>query len=149
MKVLAIACILVLAGCATAEERADALAVYIGENYGPACAKLGYEPGSEGHRNCMLSLHNTDQLRMSAPPAIHMYPPIGRIRRQARTRRAGSAAQRPPSTVRKRRKSLGCPMSTRARSSRHFSSHSSAGTAQVILRLPAPGGGRTRGDLGG
>lgn len=72
---------LILAGCATTEEHADALAVYINENYAPACVKLGYEHGSEGHRNCMLSLYNTDQVRMAAPPAIHMFPPARRFRR--------------------------------------------------------------------
>lgn len=81
MRRLAAVSFLILAGCATAEERADALAVYISRNYGPACAKLGYEPGSEGQRNCMLSLYNTDQVRMAAPPAYHMFAPAGRIRR--------------------------------------------------------------------
>ncbi len=81
MRFPAIFCILILTGCATAEQRAEDLAAYINENYTAPCVKLGYAPGSEGHRNCMLSLYNTDQVRMSAIPQVHMYPPAGRIRR--------------------------------------------------------------------
>jgi|CXWL01.1.fsa_nt_gi hypothetical protein len=81
MRVLAIFCTLILAGCATPEQRAEDLAAYINENYTAPCAKLGYAPGSEGHRNCMLSLYNTDQVRMAGPPQFHMFAPAGRIRR--------------------------------------------------------------------
>ena len=68
MRTLAGAGLLLLAACATPEQRAEETAAYIAENYGPTCARLGYEAGSEGHRNCMLSIYNTDQLRFSASP---------------------------------------------------------------------------------
>lgn len=67
MRLLAIFCTLLLAGCATPEQRAEELANYIAENYGQTCVKLGYQTGTEGHRNCMLQMYNTDQLRLEAP----------------------------------------------------------------------------------
>jgi hypothetical protein len=77
-RTLAGACLLLPAACATPEQRADEMAAYISENYGPTCVKLGYEAGSEGHRNCMLSMYNTDQLRFAAPA---WSPSWGRFRR--------------------------------------------------------------------
>jgi hypothetical protein len=56
-----------LAACATPEQRAEEMAGYITENYGATCEKLGYTPGSDNHRNCMLSMYNADQLRNSVP----------------------------------------------------------------------------------
>lgn len=67
MRTLAIFCILSLAACATPEQRADETAAFIAESYGPTCVKLGYATESEGHRNCMLQMFNTDQLRLTIP----------------------------------------------------------------------------------
>ena len=67
MRTLALCLILALASCATPDQRADEMAGYITENYSPTCVKLGYTDGSEGHRNCMLSMYNTDQLRNTMP----------------------------------------------------------------------------------
>jgi hypothetical protein len=77
-RALAGAGLLLLAACATPEQRADEMAAYISENYGPTCAKLGYAAGSEGHRNCMLSMYNTDQIRQTMPA---WSPSWGRFRR--------------------------------------------------------------------
>lgn len=80
MRFLAIVFILTLAACATAEQHADALAAYITENYSQTCVKLGYEARSEGHRNCMLSMYNTDEVRKAAMPP-QWGPYWGRVRR--------------------------------------------------------------------
>jgi hypothetical protein len=56
-----------VSGCATPEQRAEEMAGYISENYGPTCVRLGYATGTDGHRNCMVSMYNTDQLRYSVP----------------------------------------------------------------------------------
>jgi hypothetical protein len=61
MRVLAI--VLLLAACATPEQRADATAAYINDNYGLVCEKLGYAAGSEKHRDCMVSMFNADSIR--------------------------------------------------------------------------------------
>jgi len=55
--------VLLLAACATPEQRAEDMAAYINVNYGLVCEKLGYVPGSDPHRNCMVSMYNTDQMR--------------------------------------------------------------------------------------
>jgi hypothetical protein len=57
---------LMLAACMTPEQRAEDMATYINANYGLTCEKLGYQPGSDQHRNCMLSMYNTDQTRIPA-----------------------------------------------------------------------------------
>ena len=67
MRTIALVLMLAVAGCATPEQRADEMAGYINEAYGPTCVKLGYATGSDGHRNCMLSLYNTDQVRNATP----------------------------------------------------------------------------------
>ena len=56
-----------LAACATPEQRAEEMAGYISENYGPTCAKLGYAVDSDAYRNCMLSMYSADQVRYAAP----------------------------------------------------------------------------------
>ena len=56
-----------LAACATPEQRAEEMAGYISENYGPTCAKLGYAVDSDAYRNCMLSMYNADQVRYATP----------------------------------------------------------------------------------
>lgn len=53
------------AACATPEQHAEALSAYIEANYAPVCTKLGYQPNSDGHRNCMVSMYNTDQTRFN------------------------------------------------------------------------------------
>ena len=67
MNVFGLFLFLALAGCATPDQRAEEMASYITENYGPTCARLGYVTGSDNHRNCMLSMYNSDQLRNSVP----------------------------------------------------------------------------------
>lgn len=49
---------LMLAGCATQDERIAAKA--------PSCEKMGYEKGSDAFRNCQLQLYQTDQQRRNA-----------------------------------------------------------------------------------
>ena len=62
------AAFLLLVACATPEQRAEQWANDIKANYGPVCEKLGYEAGSEKHRDCMVSMFNSDQLRLHVPP---------------------------------------------------------------------------------
>jgi hypothetical protein len=66
-SVLSFVALVALSGCATPEQRADEMAAYISANYGATCAKLGYAPGSDSHRDCMVSMYNTDQVRNSVP----------------------------------------------------------------------------------
>ena len=56
------------AACATPDQHAEQLSAYIAENYGPVCTKLGYHPNTDGHRNCMVSMYNTDQTRFNNTP---------------------------------------------------------------------------------
>ncbi len=51
MRVIALACVVVLAGCVTAEQQAD---LDIAE-FSPYCEKLGYERNSDKWRDCILS----------------------------------------------------------------------------------------------
>ena len=67
MRIFALALAVLLAACATPEQRADEMAGYITENYGATCSKLGYVDGSDAHRNCMLSMYNADQVRFATP----------------------------------------------------------------------------------
>ena len=78
MRIRAVALTLLLAGCATPEQRAEEMAAYIAENYGATCVKLGYKTDTDAHRNCMLSMYNTDQVRFSGSWGT---PPLGRFRR--------------------------------------------------------------------
>ena len=66
MRSLTIIFLLLLAACATPEQRAEDTASYINLNYGPLCEKLGYAPGSEKHRDCMVSMFNADEIRSGA-----------------------------------------------------------------------------------
>ncbi len=66
MRFLLIIALFVLASCATPEQRAEDTASYINQNYGPLCEKLGYVPGSEKHRDCMVSMFNADEIRSGA-----------------------------------------------------------------------------------
>jgi len=63
MRIAVLAAALLLAGCATPQQRAQEMAAYIEENYGPTCVTLGYKPDTDAYRNCMLSMYNTDQVR--------------------------------------------------------------------------------------
>lgn len=67
MRLFSIIFALLLTACMTPEQRAEDMANYINANYGLLCEKLGYAPGSDQHRNCMLSMYNTDEIR----------PPLG------------------------------------------------------------------------
>jgi hypothetical protein len=58
---------LLLASCATPEQRAEDTANFIKSGYGPVCEKLGYSPGTDAHRNCMVSMFNADQIQRPAP----------------------------------------------------------------------------------
>ena len=68
MRIPAIAILLLLTACATPDQYVDQTAAYIAQNYGPLCTKLGYKPDTEGHRNCMVSMYNTDQTRFNNTP---------------------------------------------------------------------------------
>ncbi len=63
MRFLSIILLLLATACATTEQRTEETVNYINAHYGPVCEKLGYEPGSEKHRDCMVSMFNTDQMR--------------------------------------------------------------------------------------
>ena len=61
MRYISVMFVFLLGACATPQERAESVANYINVNYGPLCEKLGYAPGSDPYRNCMLSMYNADQ----------------------------------------------------------------------------------------
>ena len=67
MRILFLAVAVILSACATPEQRADEMASYIAVSYGPTCAKLGYEAGSDNYRNCMVSMYQADQVRNAMP----------------------------------------------------------------------------------
>lgn len=67
MRIVPIIAALSLSACATPEQRADEMASYISESYGPTCTKLGYAAGSDNHRNCMVSMYQADQVRNATP----------------------------------------------------------------------------------
>jgi hypothetical protein len=54
-----------VAGCATPQERADAVSRDVEDMmrvYGPGCEKLGYRPDSDPWRDCVLRLATKDQI---------------------------------------------------------------------------------------
>jgi hypothetical protein len=53
--------LLLLAGCATPEERADRMI----SSFGPTCERLGYQQGSDKYRDCIVQMHSADQQRRS------------------------------------------------------------------------------------
>jgi hypothetical protein len=63
---------LVLAGCATPQERSARLRADMERDmatYGPACAHLGYTAGSDPWRACILQLGTKEELRNAAYPS--------------------------------------------------------------------------------
>ncbi len=63
MRPLLLFAALSLAACATPAQRAEGMAAYINENYGPLCERLGYARGTDKHRDCMVSMFNADEIR--------------------------------------------------------------------------------------
>jgi hypothetical protein len=63
MRIVCLSLAIMLTGCASPEQRAEETAQYINASYGPVCEKLGYSPGSDAHRNCMVSMFNADQVQ--------------------------------------------------------------------------------------
>jgi len=47
--------LLLLAGCATPEQKADKMV----ERYGPACSKLGYQADSDKWRDCIVAMNGS------------------------------------------------------------------------------------------
>jgi hypothetical protein len=78
MRSTSIILVLLLAACATEEQRADDTAAYIFANYGLVCEKLGYAPGSEKHRDCMVSMFNADEIRSATALRGTWGPPLRR-----------------------------------------------------------------------
>lgn len=66
-RIFLVAAASLAASCATPEQRADEMAGYIADNYGPTCTKLGYALDTDGHRNCMVSMYQADQARVATP----------------------------------------------------------------------------------
>ena len=69
---LCLAAALTVAGCATTAERAAQMQSEIDEMvavYGPACEKLGFAPGADPWRNCVLGLsaQKTRERYLSSP----------------------------------------------------------------------------------
>lgn len=69
---------LLLAACASPEQRAENTAEYIFANYGLVCEKLGYATGSEKHRDCMVSMYNADEIRSATTWSGTWGPPLRR-----------------------------------------------------------------------
>lgn len=57
--------LLLLAGCATPEQRADRM---IGK-FGPMCERLGYTPATDRFRDCIVQMHAADEQRSSGAAA--------------------------------------------------------------------------------
>lgn len=67
---LAATVLLLLGACATPQERAahmQAEVEHMMTVYGPACVRLGYAPGSDGWRGCVLSLDRKDAFPRNGP----------------------------------------------------------------------------------
>jgi hypothetical protein len=69
----ALAALLLFAGCVTPGQRAAQMQAEVERMmavYGPACVRLGYAPGSDAWRNCVLSLdrkNDLQRLELSGP----------------------------------------------------------------------------------
>jgi hypothetical protein len=62
---LAAASALLLAACASPQQRAAQMQAEMDRimtEYGPACAKLGYQPNSDAWRNCVIQLSTKDDI---------------------------------------------------------------------------------------
>jgi hypothetical protein len=69
---------LALTACATPQERAaqkQAEAEQMMAVYGPACSRLGYAPGSDPWRNCVVNLSTKDDLQRYGPSGYPGYYP--------------------------------------------------------------------------
>src|SRR4051812_6662568 len=60
-------CLLLLAGCATPESRAEKMIA----RHGPACEKLGYETGTASWRDCVVALEQQRLGRVGSNAAIY------------------------------------------------------------------------------
>ena len=49
--------LLALAGCVSSEQRDAAFSRSIENDFGPACAAKGFEPGTDPYQKCKLSLY--------------------------------------------------------------------------------------------
>jgi hypothetical protein len=61
-----------LVACATPEQRGAYIADHIERNFGPTCAAMGYEPGTDKYRDCKLSLFNADTQRAGSAAAAQI-----------------------------------------------------------------------------
>jgi hypothetical protein len=71
---------LLLAACSTPQERAARMQADMDRimvEYGPACARLGFQPQSDPWRNCVLQLSTKDEITRYGYPT-HVYGGFGR-----------------------------------------------------------------------
>lgn len=68
-KFLLLSLIVLLAGCATPEQRGAYIAEHIERTFGPTCKAMGYQPETDKYRECKLSLFNADTQRTGAAAA--------------------------------------------------------------------------------
>jgi hypothetical protein len=74
MRSLTLLAALMLTACATPEQQAAQKQAEIDQMvriYGPACAKLGYQPNSDQWRNCILHVSARDDMQRNIG-----YPPL-------------------------------------------------------------------------
>jgi hypothetical protein len=75
MRGLILCAALALAGCATPQDRAARAQAEMERDmslYGPACQRLGYQPGSDPWRACVLQLGTKEEIRNSSyPPSFY------------------------------------------------------------------------------
>lgn len=57
--------LLLLAGCATPEQRADRMI----SRYGPICERIGYPSGSDKYRDCIVQMNSSNEQSSSATAA--------------------------------------------------------------------------------
>lgn len=72
LKRVGLIALVVLAGCATPEERAARVQKDVEsmiQTYGPGCEKLGYKPDTDQWRDCVIKLSTKDSIdRYSSRP---------------------------------------------------------------------------------
>jgi hypothetical protein len=75
MRGLLLCVALALAGCATPQERSARAQAEMERDmsvYGPACQRLGYQPGSDPWRACVLQLGTKEEIRNNSyPPSFY------------------------------------------------------------------------------
>lgn len=68
-KILLNSLVISLTACVTPSQQGEYIANHIERTFGPTCAAMGYEPGTDKYRDCKLSLYNADTQRAGSAAA--------------------------------------------------------------------------------